>query len=80
MEVWSFSPPDEEFEEFRSSSPASMPDHSMDFESRPQSAILPPTNLTLPPITASSLASVAATAAETDEEDGDVAMGEGDAA
>ncbi|KAF2112655.1 F-box/WD repeat-containing protein pof1 [Lophiotrema nucula] len=40
MEVWSFSPPDDESEDFRSSSPASMPDHAMDFEdNRPHSAI-----------------------------------------
>ncbi|KAF2477573.1 F-box/WD repeat-containing protein pof1 [Lindgomyces ingoldianus] len=38
MEVWSFSPPDDEIDDFRSSSPASMPDHSMDYEERPQSA------------------------------------------
>ncbi|KAF2270243.1 F-box/WD repeat-containing protein pof1 [Lojkania enalia] len=38
MEVWSFSPPDDEFDEFRSSSPASMPDHQIDFGDRPHSA------------------------------------------
>ncbi|KAF1967789.1 F-box/WD repeat-containing protein pof1 [Bimuria novae-zelandiae CBS 107.79] len=30
MEVWSFAPPEEEVEDFRSSSPMSMPDHSSD--------------------------------------------------
>lgn len=44
--VWSFSPPDDEFEDYRSASPASLPDHSMDYpqsrpQSRPHSAILP---------------------------------------
>ncbi|KAF1997112.1 F-box/WD repeat-containing protein pof1 [Amniculicola lignicola CBS 123094] len=40
MEVWSFSPPEEEFDDFRSSSPASMPDHTMEFEDRPHSALV----------------------------------------
>lgn len=74
MEVWSFSPPDEEFEEFRASSPASMPDHSMEFESRPQSAVLPPTSLTLPPIVAAS-SSTTAIPRITDD---DVTMADGD--
>lgn len=30
MEVWSFSPPEDDLEDFRSSSPMSMPDHSSD--------------------------------------------------
>ncbi|KAL5438836.1 hypothetical protein PMIN07_011135 [Paraphaeosphaeria minitans] len=30
MEVWSFAPPEDDFEDFRSSSPMSMPDHSSD--------------------------------------------------
>ncbi|KAF2729954.1 F-box/WD repeat-containing protein pof1 [Polyplosphaeria fusca] len=39
MEVWSFSPPEDEFEEFRSDSPASMPDHAMEYDA---AALLPP--------------------------------------
>ncbi|KAJ4298113.1 hypothetical protein N0V90_006012 [Kalmusia sp. IMI 367209] len=41
MEVWSFAPPEEELEDFRSSSPMSMPDHSELDYSRPVSAALP---------------------------------------
>ncbi|KAF2715120.1 F-box/WD repeat-containing protein pof1 [Pleomassaria siparia CBS 279.74] len=41
MEVWSFSPPEDEFEDYRSASPASMPDHNEYVRSRPQSAMLP---------------------------------------
>ncbi|KAF2676653.1 F-box/WD repeat-containing protein pof1 [Lentithecium fluviatile CBS 122367] len=40
MEVWSFSPKADEFEDYRSSSPASMPDRDLEY-SRPQSAALP---------------------------------------
>ncbi|KAF2015213.1 WD40 repeat-like protein [Aaosphaeria arxii CBS 175.79] len=44
MEVWSFSPPEEDvLEDFRSNTPASMPDSAMDYDSRPHSAALPST-------------------------------------
>jgi F-box and WD-40 domain protein CDC4 len=44
-QVWSFSPPDDEFEDFRSGSPASLPDHAMEYDDRPRphSAALPST-------------------------------------
>lgn len=42
VQVWSFAPPDDETDDFRSSSPASMPDHSMDYEDRPHSALAAP--------------------------------------
>ncbi|ORY15164.1 F-box/WD repeat-containing protein pof1 [Clohesyomyces aquaticus] len=42
MEVWSFSPPDDEIDDYRSDSPASMPDHSIEYESRPHSALAAP--------------------------------------
>ena len=42
MEVWSFAPPEEDsMDDFRSSSPASMPDHSMDYEERAQEIVEP---------------------------------------
>jgi F-box and WD-40 domain protein CDC4 len=45
MEVWSFSPPEDEIDDYRSASPASMNDLSMDYpHSRPHSAILPAPN------------------------------------
>jgi F-box and WD-40 domain protein CDC4 len=40
VKVWSFSPKADEIEDYRSASPASMPDRDIEY-GRPQSAMLP---------------------------------------